>query len=169
MPFQRVIEKQMDKYLVKRAPYTIPKYIKALLVRYMSIISLIGGLLSLIALIGLWRMANKVGLYNDAIRDLALHYGEKIHSVDYGLLFYIAMSALFIQSMLLIAAYKPLVRQKTLGWNLLLYSVFVNVTYSLFYMFTDVGTLGNLLLSLVGALFSLYLLAQIKSFYNKKS
>lgn len=167
------LEKSMDEYLVKKAPFQIPESGRKLLVEWFPWLSLIFGLFALFAAKGLWDLANSGAVelgnaLNEYSRSLGIDTG--VNTIDYGTLFYVAMFALVLQGVLMIGAFPGLrARSKSRGWNLVLFSVVANFLYGIFYIFTDSGTLGNLLGSVIGVVISLYLLAQIKSHYKDSS
>jgi hypothetical protein len=82
-------------------------------------------------------------------------------------MFYVAMFILVAQGVLMLYAFSGLqARSKKRGWDILLLSVVANLVYSVVYVFTDSGSIMSLLLSLLGAVLSLYILAQVKGHYG---
>jgi hypothetical protein len=172
MGAQEQLEAAMDKYLVKEAPFQIPENGRKALVQYVPFIALIGGILSLLATLSLWHLAHTATQITNSLNDYARAYGVNtgVNTIDYGLLFYISFAILAAQGVLMLFAFSGLqARSKKRGWNLLLLSVVANVIYGIAYAFTDTGHFSTIISSLVGALISLYLLAQIKSYYTGAS
>jgi hypothetical protein len=166
---QREFEAKMDEFLVKKAPVQIPENGRKTLVQYAPIVSLIGGVLALLAALGLWRVAHSVQDLANGVNELARSYGVDTgySSVNYGVMFYVAMFILVAQGVLMLYAFSGLqARSKKRGWDILLLSVVANLVYSVVYVFTDSGSIMSLLLSLLGAVLSLYILAQVKGHYG---
>lgn len=110
---------------------------------------------------GLWNSARKVDDVVNSLNSLGIKTGY-----DYGMLYYLAVIVLVVQGVILLMAYKPLKEVSKKGWDLMLLSVLVSFAFSLLYLFTDVGTFGNFLLSLIGTTIGLYILAQVRSHYK---
>ena len=164
---QAKLEKTMDDYFVKKAPFQIPAGGKKFLVDWAPVLAIIGGVLSLIGAWGLWQ-ASRV-LDNDIIQlanDYARSIGaETIRETD--VFYYGAIVFLVAQALLLFAAYKGLkARTKNNGWSLLLLSTLLSFGYGIFVFVSDYGSFGNLLSSVIGIVISLYILAQIRSSYK---
>lgn len=160
------IEKTMDEYFVKKAPFQIPANGRKTLVDWLPWISLIFGILGLLAAWGLWQSGHRVGELVNYVNTLAETYGgEKVNSL--GATYYLALAALVAQSALMLAAFPGLKeRSKSRGWNILLVGTLLNFVYGLFIAFTNYGSLGNLIGSVIGVVIGLYVLAQIKSHYK---
>lgn len=165
MGAQQDLENKMDELLVKKAPFQIPENGKKAIVRYLPIISLILGILSLLVALRLWNAARK---YDDVIDSLN-RFGVNTGLYDYNALYYIALIAVVIMGVILIAAYKPLSQKLKKGWDLLLLGTVVSLAFGVIYLFTGPGDIGNFIGSLIGTLIGLYILAQIRSHYKGAS
>lgn len=169
MQAQKQLETAMDKYLVKEAPIQIPENGRKALVQYAPFLALIGGVLTLLGALSLWRLAHDAQQVVNGLNEIARSYGVDtgINSVNYGVLFYASFAILVAQGLLLLFAFKGLqAKNKKRGWDLLLLGVVANLLYSLIYAFTDTGSLVNILSGIIGTVIGLYILAQIKSYYT---
>ncbi len=72
---QKKIEDTMDEYLVKKAPFQIPKNGQKAIVEWLPWISLVIGIFSLLAALSLWRSAHRVNEYINATNDFLRAYG----------------------------------------------------------------------------------------------
>lgn len=166
---QKQLESAMDKYLVKDAPFQIPEGGRQWLVKYVPYLALIGGILSLLGSLSLWRLAHDAAEITNNLNDIARSYGVDTSAsrVDYGVLFYVSFAVLIAQGILMLVAYPGLKdRSKKRGWDLLLLSTVASFVYGVIYAFTDTGSFFGIFTSALGALIGLYLLAQVRSFYN---
>lgn len=166
MPKQ-LIEKQMDEYLVRKAPFQIPENGRKMIADWSPIIALVFGVIAVLAAISLWRSGYYI---NDAVRVLneySASLGVESRANELGLMFYASLLALLVQGLLLLLAYPGLKRKsKAKGWDLLLYGSLASFAYGVFVSFTNYGDISNLIGVTVGVVISLYILAQIKTQYS---
>jgi hypothetical protein len=166
MGVQADLEKQMESIFVKNAPFQIPENGRKAIAKYLPVISLVFGVLSLLAALSLWNAARKVDDLVETANQFARVYGIDNGLVDYGTLYYIALIALVVQGVLMLVAYKPLSQKLKKGWDLVLLGVLLSLVFGVLYLFTDSGFISNLIGSLVGAIIGLYVLAQIRGQYK---
>lgn len=164
---QANIEKKMDEYFVKKAPFQIPENGKKTLVNWIPYLALIFGVLSALAAIAFWNAGHDA---NDAINqanELGAAYGIETRTPELGIAYYVSLFAILAEAALLLVAYPGLkVRSKSKGWNLLLYGVGASLAYGLLLSFTIHGSFVDFVSSIIAALIGLYILAQIKSHYS---
>ena len=164
---QANIEKQMDEVFVKKAPFQIPANGRKALVSWLPYLALIFGILSILALIGLWNAGHTV---NEAVRtlnEISAAYGVETATAQLGAVYYISLAAVATQAVLLLVAYPGLKsKSKSRGWNLLLYGVVASLAYGILVAFTSYGGGADLVGSVIGAIIGLYILAQIRSYYR---
>ncbi len=165
---QKQLENVMDEYLVKKAPFQLPEGARKWLVAWAPWLSLIGGIIGLLGSLSLWRAAHTVNTYMDATNEWLRAYGaEPVKTRHLGILFYIALIVLLIQSLLALYAIAGLkAKSKAKGWNIVLLSVLLSFVYGVFSALTDYGSLGNFVFSVIGLVIGLYILAQVKTYYN---
>lgn len=166
----KAIEKSMDDYLVKKAPFQIPKEGKKSLVEWFPWIALVIGLLQAYGAYQLWRAGHYYDQAVGYLSEFSRAYGVDTPDYSVGPTFYLAVAAFTISAALMLIAVPGLKdKSKKKGWDILLLSVLVGLVYGVFAAFTSSrfgGGFGDLLGSLIGALIGLYLLAQVKSLYT---
>lgn len=164
---QTSVEKQLDEYFVKKAPFQIPDNGRKTLVNWLPWLALIFGILSLIAAISLWNAGHNVNEAVRTVNELGAAYGVQTEANQLGLVYYISLIAVAAQAALLLFAYPGLkAKSVSRGWNLLLYGVGASLAYGILVSFTIHGGGLDIISSLVGATISLYILAQIRSHYS---
>lgn len=167
------IEKLMDEYLVKKAPFQIPKEGRKGLVEWFPWIALIFGILQLLAAWNLWRAGHYVDQVVNYWNDISRAYGVDSPTYDLGPTYYVAVGAIVVSAALLLIAFPGLKdKSKKRGWDILLISTLFNLAYGVIAVFVDGrygGGFGSLLGAAIGALIGFYLLAQVKSLYSDKA
>ena len=164
MGTQQNLENKMDEMLVKKAPFQIPENGRKAIVQYLPWIALVLGVLSLLGALGMWQTAHRVGDFADTLNQINRTYGGR--TIDYGLVYYLAMTSLVVQGVLMLMAFKPLQNKLKKGWDLLLVSSLIGLVYSVLYLVSDSGGVGNFIVSIIGTIIGLYILAQIRSHYK---
>ncbi len=162
----KTVEKQLDEIFVKNAP-KLPEGGKKWLVKYLPWITLILGILSLLAAINTWRWANASVQLIDAANQLAQTYGIDTDLNRLTVWIWISLIILTIQALLYIFAFSPLKNLKKSGWNLVFYVALINIIYAVVLLFSDYGGVGSFIFSMIGSAVGLYLLFQIRSHYKK--
>ncbi len=164
------VESLMEEYLVKKAPFQIPNNGRKTIAEWMPWISLVVGVLSLLAAWSLWQSGHRVNELVDYANDYLRAYGADTSPVaELGVLFYVALGALVVQGALMLYAFPGLKERKlSSGWTILLVSSLINLVYGIFVAFTNYGTFSNLFMSAIGTLVGLYILAQIRDQYSVK-
>lgn len=130
------------------------------------IVALCAGVLQLWTTWLLWEAGHV--LYSntlDATRQFAVNYGYVPAMPHLGLMYYLSIIiAAATAVLLLLAAPNLKARKKQGGWDLLFYATFAYVLYGLVRSFAGgYGHIFDLLISVVVAGFSLYLLFQVRS------
>ena len=156
----------MEKYLVKKAPFQIPEDGKKAIVNWAPWIALVFGVLSIISALSLWGLARQADEYTNEISRL---YGVDPAAREVGFMVYLTILVVAVQGTILLLAFSGLQdRRKSKGWNLLLLGVLLGFAYSLSTLFIDSYYRGsaNIIFSFLGVIVGLYVLAQIRSYYN---
>lgn len=161
------LETTLDESLNKKAPIKLPESGRKTLAGALWWLALIGGLAQLWAAWNLWDYWHKVDEPFNYTNALAEAYGMGNTTDVLGFSFYLVLITLVVSGALLLLAAPALKAMKKSGWNLVFYSVLVNVLYGLFSMFTDYGNFGNLLGALIGSLIGAYLLFQVRDHFVK--
>lgn len=167
-PLQK-LEDALVAPLTKNAPVQLPENAKKWLVKYLPIINLVLGILSLWAVLQLWRWAHVTDDLVDTANRISAIYGGDIEKVSrLTATFWLSLIVLAIQAVLYIAAYPGLKAKKKSGWNLLFYAALVNFAYGVVSVFSDYSYGGGLIGTIVGTGLGLYFLFQIRSNYTDK-
>lgn len=139
----------LEYYLVTKAPFALPQGVKEWIVKYgpwIDVILLILFLPAILLALGL----------SAAFLPFAMMGGV----AGFGL----ASIILIVQLVLMVAALPGLFARKMSGWNLLFYSIVVNLVYGLVSSFSY---LGSILGTIISTIISLYILFQVRSLYKK--
>lgn len=160
------LEKSLDDVFVKNAP-ELPAGGKKFLVKFLPWICLVCGILTLLAVLSLWHWAHVANGLVDYANQLSATYGGPTVSGDrLTATIWLSMAALAVEGVLYIAAFPGLRNLKKTGWNLSFYALLVNVVYGVIIMFSNYGSFGNLIGSLIGFAIGAYLLFQIRASYK---
>lgn len=154
------LERILDKFFNESFP-SIPTKWKKFLVKYLSIITFVGGVLTLISGYNLYHWANNTQTvtYNSGPNPIIY----QPHSFNFGI--WVSLILLLVAALLYLSAYKGLKKQLKIGWNLIFYGIMVNILYSFVILFTLYGSSGAFILDIVGLGLCLYILFQIRSAY----
>lgn len=140
----------LEKYLVEKAP-SIPKSWKDFLVKitpYLVIIGVISGVPVVLALLGITSFVIPLGTFGGMMT------GRPLLGVGYLIQALFLIVVLFLEAL----AIAPLFARKKKGWRYLYYAALINGLNSLIHF--DLGGL------IIGTGLSLYLLFQVKEYYN---
>lgn len=167
MPALQSLETSLNDLFVKRAP-PLGRSAKKALVEYLPWVNLALGLLALYTVYALWHWAHLVSSllnYSDTLNGT---YSLGVRNrLDFGI--WIGLFVLIVEAVLYIAAFSGTRDRKKSGWNLMFYALLVNIAYGVVILFTDYGSFGNLVITLLASAAGLYLLFQIRSSYGKSS
>lgn len=165
------IEDMMQKYLVKDAPVQIPTGGRKLIAQWAPWISLVVGLLSLLSALSLWHFANRANEIIGYANEFGRAYGVQTQVESISFFVYVSIIFIVIQGVLMVVAFKGLLdKNKSKGWNLLLYSMFASIAYTFFSLFVDhYRSVGSSLFGIIGIVIGLYILAQIRDQYKDSS
>jgi hypothetical protein len=125
--------------LYQKAP-PLPRKVKTWVVRWLPWGSLIGGFLALLSIWTIWEL-------------------QRV---------WIAVLILSLEVLLYLGAFPYLRLKKKRGWNYLFYAALVNVLYGCTLAFTPLGGPSSIVGSMLSSALSLYLLYQIREYYDGK-
>ena len=131
-----------DFYLVKKAPFQLPKEVKEFLVKFGPWIALVWLLLSLPALLVML-----------GVGTAFIPFGGAVYSVGFT---YVSV-VLLAQLVLLALALPGLFNRKMSAWRLMFYSQLIGILSSLL--------MGAIFGAIIGGLIGLYILFQIRPLY----
>lgn len=151
----------------KSAP-ALPANGKKALVEWVPIINLVLGVLALLSAYWLWHWAHAVNALTNYVNSYTQALtGQSVVSSRFSVAVWIGIAALAVQGVIMLMAYAPLKAHKKAGWDLLFYSVILNLVYGVATAFSSYGG-GHLISSVIGAAIGLYFLYQIRDVYTAK-
>ncbi len=157
------LEQTFDEWFVKKAPFQLPPNAKETLVKIMPWLTLIGGVLSALAVLSLYNLAMWAqGAVNYSVNAGLYAYGAGSPPSMVGV--WLGLAILALEAVLFFIAFPALRARKKSGWNLLYYVAAANVVYALIYLFVN-QDIGSFVLSAVSSVIGLYILFQVRSFY----
>lgn len=160
-------ENKLNDVFVKKAPYQIPEKSKKTLVEFMPWISLVAGLLGLLAAKALWSLGHYTNKLVDTINQISQVYGVKSHAPSLGVAYWLALVVLIGFSVLDVVAFPGLrAKSKARGWNLVFFGALLNVLYAMVLIFVDGRGVGSFIWGILTAIVSFYLLFQVRSQYK---
>lgn len=160
------LENSLDDVFGKKAP-ALPANGKKTLVEWMPWLSLLGGVLAAYTTYVLWHWAHLVNGLVDFANSLSAAYGgSQVVADRLTAMVWLSMAVMAASAVLYIAAFPALKARKKSGWNLLFYGLILNAVYGVVVLFSDYGTAGNLLGSLISSAIGLYLLFQVRGSYS---
>lgn len=145
----------------------IPEKYRKTLVDAMPWLSLVVGVLSLLAVLSIWRWVNAADQIVNYANSLSAIYGASpVVTNSWSIMLWLGLIALLVQAIIYIAAFPGLRAHKKSGWNLLFYGAMLNIVYGVIVLFTAYGGFGQLIGSVIGSAIGLYLLYQVRSYYT---
>lgn len=163
----KAIENKLDELLVKNAPFQLPENGRKMLVSALPWLTLIGGVLSVLAVWGVYQLATWANTWMNAASELGTTYGYAGYSgyASNGPLLLMSAILIAVEAILFFMAFSPLKERRKRGWDLLFWVSMLNVVYAVVYMVATPNLL-SLIFSLLGSLVGLYLLFQVRSHYT---
>lgn len=159
------LEQQLNDWLVTKAPFQLPENGRHALVRAMPWLTLIGGILMLIAAWGIVQLITFSNPLIDAANQLNAMYGVNSPVASYSPLMWADIAILVIEALLFFIAYPALKTHSKKGWNLLYWITLANAVSGVVRILAD-GSIGSLIGSLLGTVIGLYLVFQIRAYYT---
>ncbi|HUS26621.1 MAG TPA: hypothetical protein VMY99_04725 [Nevskiaceae bacterium] len=162
------LEVTLDEVLHKKAPFQLPENGKKSLAAAFWWIALVIGLLQVWAVFGLWHLGHVANRVVDLANSLSLTYGNGEITGHLGFFYYLSVGVLAFDAALLLLAVSGLKALKKAGWNLLYYSLLLNVAYGVVRLFTDSavgGGFSSFVGSLLGSVVGAYFLFQVRSYF----
>lgn len=163
------LEKKLDEVFRTKAPWQLPEGAKKWLVKWLPIINLVLGVLTLWAALGLWRWAHQAETLVNWANELARTYGgTEVSASRLTVWLWISLIFMIIQGALYVAAYPGTKAKKKSGWNLLFYAALLNLLSGVVVLFTNYGGVSSFVGTLIGTAIGLYFLFQIRPYYLGK-
>lgn len=152
-----------------KAPVKLPENARKTLAGAMWWLAGIAGLLQVYTAWKLWDDWRIIDQWADVVNSYARAFGVDTSVGELGLSFYLSLAVLAVSGALLLLAVPVLKVFKKAGWNLVFYSLLVNLAYGVIIAFTAYGTLGDLFGAALGSLVGAYLLFQVRSHFSGKA
>jgi len=165
------LENKMSELFVDKAP-KLPAGGKKFIVNVAPWLTLIAGVLSLLAGLSLWRWAHTVNNGVDYVNSLCNAYAvdagacADVAESRLNLWVWLAIIVLIVQGVLYLMAFPGLRDRRKKGWDYVFYAALVSVVYSIVSLFTGYNAASNFLGAIIGALISFWLLFQVRSAYT---
>lgn len=160
------LEKSLNDLFGKQAP-ALPSNAKKIIVQFVPWLSLIGGALMLYSAYILWDWANNVSPLVDYANQLSAAYGgPQIADDRLTIGIWVGLIVLAIEGLLYLAAFTGTRARKKSGWDLLFYATLLNIAYGAVIMFTNYGSVGSFIGTLIGSAIGFYFLFQIRELYS---
>lgn len=151
----------------KKAPQMPEKSRKSLAGAFWWI-ALLLGILQFAGAWALWRSAHYLDNLNNAANYVNEYFGYQVVDNSLNFFYYMAFAVLLIDALILLLAAPGLKAWKKIGWNLLFYSVLLNLAYGFVRMFSDYGGgFGSFLWSLIVAAIVGYFVFQVRDQFKK--
>lgn len=160
------LEGWLDGIFGEKFPLQLPKAAREWIVKVSPWLALIGGVLGLWASWSFWQAGHYVNKLVEWANTLSTAYGGTASTTHLGLMWYIALVVLLVQSVLMLLAFTGLRDRKKTGWNLVFFSTLVALVLGLVQLFVSGYGFGSLLGSLIGAAISFFILFQVRSYYK---
>lgn len=160
------LETSLNGVFTKNAP-ALPKGFKDFIVKILPWLSLVVGVLSLLAALSIYRWATSVNSLANTVNDYYRTIGVSgVDTARWSFWLYIALALLAVMAVLYILAFSPLQKNKKQGWDFLFYAFLINLVYSIVMLFTDYSSTGNVFGLIIGTLIGAYFLFQIRGYYT---
>lgn len=157
------LETQLDKSLGSGSSYRLSHETQKSIANAAWVGALIIGLVQLWAAWALWQLGHAASSVVNYINSLSIAYG---HGSILNAAYYLAFAVVLVDGAILVLAVPGLKAMKKQGWNLLYYSLLLNVVYGLVRMFANVGGgFGEFLFQLLASAVVAYFLFQIRSLF----
>ncbi len=161
------LETTLDDVLNKKAPFKIPESGRKTLAGALWWLALVFGVLQLWGAWSLWHVAHWTDAWVDYANSISRTYGGTTVSNDLGFLYYLALLVVVVTAVMALLAAPGLKAMKKAGWNMLFYSMLVNVVYGVVVLFASYGGFGNMVVAFLGSVVGAYLLFQVRGQFVK--
>ncbi len=148
------LENMFNEWFVTKAPFQIPANARETIVKLSPWLTLVLVILFLPVAFAIFGLGSLVGSVARAA------------GVSVGPFYYLAFIVLLAQLVVMAISIPKLFKRQRSGWKLVYYSSLFNVVYDLFVWLQHPGQVISLLMSLISAAIGLYILFQIRGYYN---
>lgn len=165
------LESDLNRVFTKQVPFQMPESARKSLAGVLWVVTLVVGVLQVLAAISLWRAGEQVNRWVEVSNHFSRLYGDGHATSSLGLFFYLTLVLLIVHAVLLLLASVGL-RQfsKPKGWDYLFYALLLSFVGGVARIFSSVGGgFGSFLGVLVGTAIGAYLLFQVRSYFKSGS
>jgi hypothetical protein len=160
------LETRLDKLFGKGSPYQMSDKNKRALAGASWAIALVIGILQAWAALALWQLGHVANAAITYSNYVASTYGNGAAAPQLGLFFYISLLTVAVDAVLLLMAVPALKEFRKHGWDLLYYSLLLNVIYGFLRSFSNVGGgLGQFIVQLFFSAVVGYFLFQVRGVF----
>jgi hypothetical protein len=160
------LESQLDEWLNKKAPISLPAVSRKNLAGAFWWLALVFGVLQLWAASALWHLGHLVNQLVTYSNYLSSTYGYGSTAPSLGLFYWVSLITLAADAILLLVAAPQLKQMKKSGWNLLFYGALLNAAYAVFRIFSNVGGgFSGFIGAAIGAVLGAYFLFQVRDYF----
>jgi hypothetical protein len=161
------LESWLDDVVNRQQPLQMPASARQWIADNAWWITLIGGIVSLLAAWNYWQLGQMFNGANRLAEEVTRLYGSTTYAAELGPMWYLALLGLVVQGGLLLLAVSKLKEHKKSGWDLLFYASLASLVIGLLYLVIPGYGFGGLLGSVVGAAVSWFFLFQVRSRFNR--
>ncbi len=165
------LETKLNGIFGKNAP-KLAEGGKTWLVKYLPVIALVLGIVSLLGAWEIWRWAHVVNTYGNFASQACSAAGVNCSNVLPSRLtvwIWVSLAVIVAESLLYLFAYPGLQARKKQGWNYLYYGALLNVAYAVVSLFSNYGSgFFSFVWSLLASAVGFWLLFQIRDAYTGK-
>ena len=161
-------EKQLDDLFTKNTP-RLPDSGRKTLAAWAPVVTLILGILSLIAAWELWHwahVADSLLNYANAVCNTYSGYTCGVNVSRFSLWLWLGVAFLIAEGILYLFAYPGLRDHRKEGWNYIYYALCLQVVYAVLSLFIPYDKGSHFLGSLIESVVGFYLLFQIRGIYS---
>lgn len=161
------LEARLDKLFGKGAPYQMSDKARRALAGASWAVALIIGILQAWGALALWELGHVANAVVGYANYLSATYGNGDVVPTLGFFFYVAFLVVLGDAVLLLMAVPHLRTFRKRGWELLYYSLLLNVVYSFIRIFSNVGGgIGQFIVELFFSAVAAYFLFQIREVFT---
>ena len=161
------LEMTLDDSLNKKAPFTLSEANRKSLAAAMWWLALVGGVLQVWLAWGFWHIGHLVNTYVDYANSISMMYGNGATVNHLSFFYYLTLVTVAVSAVLMLLAAPNLKAMRKQGWNLLFYSLLVNLAFGVVRLFSGYGSIVTLFGVLVSSVVGAYLLFQVREYFMK--
>lgn len=159
------LENKLNEWLNTKAPFHLPVSAKEGLVKALPWLALIVGAFMLYGAYWTYQAASYVNDLSYTLNQLSVAFGQApVASPLNSAMLWLTLALLVAEAVMMFMAYSGLKEKQKRGWNLLFWASLLSLVVGLAQLFAY--GFGGLLSYLLGSAVGLYLLFQVRSYYN---